>query len=88
MKAFTRTIKDEVELLETLKALSIEHGGAWVFSIKPFSHETTFEQFASPSKVPDGFHDITSNTMAHKGEIRGFTKAARRREQNRGIGRR
>jgi len=84
---FTQDIRDEAELFETLKSLSIKHGGAWVFSIKPFSHETTFEQFASPCKVPDQFHDLTSNKMAHKGKIRGFTKAARRREQNRGLGR-
>jgi len=83
----TRKIADEKELFETLKSLSIEHGGAWIFSVKPFSHETTFIKFASPSKVPDRFHDVTSNKMAHKGEIRGFTKAACRREQNRGLGR-
>ena len=83
----TREIADEKELFETLKSFSIEHGGAWIFSIKPFSHETTFIRFASPSKVPDSFHDVTSNKMAHKGKIRSFTPAARRREQNRGLGR-
>jgi hypothetical protein len=87
MQKLTMVIKNETELMDTLKKLSVESGGAFVFAIKPFSHEVTFEQFKNPSSVPDQFIDLTRNTMAFRGEIRGFTKAARRREQNRGLGR-
>jgi len=82
-----RTVKDEPELWDTLKKLSIEHGGAWVHSVRPFSHEVTFKQFKNPSSVPDHFHDLAGNRIAWEGSLRGFTKAAQIREQNRGLGR-
>lgn len=82
----TKTVASEDDLTSTLIALSQEYNGAWVFSIKPFSHEVTFIRFKSPSKVPDHYLDLTRNTMAYKGKIREFTKAARSREQNRGLG--
>lgn len=79
--------ESERQLLETLKALSLEYGGAWVFAIKPFSHEVTFYRFDSPAKVPDRFVDLTQNTLAYKGKVRQFSKSALLREQNRGLGR-
>ena len=83
----TRTMTDEAHLFETLKELSRKEGGAWVFSIHGFSHKTDLIKFQNPSSVPDSFHDLTRNKMAWQGKIRGFTKGARRREQNRGLGR-
>lgn len=86
IKEITREITDETELKSTLIGLSNNEGGAWVFSVKPFSHTVTFAQFKNPSSVPDHFQDVTENTMAHNGKIRGFTKAAETRERNRGLG--
>lgn len=86
IKQITKEIKDEKEMLETLIELSVNMGGAWVFSVKPFSYTVTFEMFQNPSSVPDHFHDLTKNTMAHEGKLRPFTKAAKRRERNRGLG--
>jgi len=83
----TQRIANEEALKETLKELSRAHGGAWVFSVKPFSQQVSFRRFDSPSKVPDSFLDLTGNLMAHKGQLRGFTSAATAREQNRGLGR-
>ena len=82
----TMTIKNEAELMNTLCQLSQKHGGAWVFTVKPFSHIVKFERFQNPSSIPEHFISLTQNTMAHKGQIRGFTKAAIKREQNRGLG--
>ncbi len=81
-----KIVENEADLINTLKNLSNEHGGAWVFCIKPFSHETEFSKFKNPSSVPDHYYDLTHNTMAYNGKIRGFTKAAKVREQNRGLG--
>lgn len=86
LKEIIREITNETELKNTLIDLSVNEGGAWVFSVKPFSHTVTFSQFKNPSSVPDHFSDATKNTMAHNGKIRGFTKAAKVREQNRGLG--
>jgi len=79
-------IADENALEERLKELSIAPGGAWCYSILPFAHTTTFAQFKSPSRVPDYMHDHARNRIGWKGEIVPFTKAARIREQNRGLG--
>ena len=79
-------IADENALEERLKELSITPGGAWCYSIRPFMHTVTFVQFKTPCKVPDHMHDHACNRIGWKGEIVPFTKAARIREQNRGIG--
>ena len=90
MKA-TRELKETGTTEEALDArlieLSITEGGAWIADVMPFSKRVTFKQYPSPSQVPDHYHDLTMNTMAYKGQLRGFTKAAKIREQNRGIGR-
>jgi len=83
----TETIDNETGLEARLIALSQDHGGAWVFVIKPFSHVVQFVRFDNPSQVPDHYHDLTGNTIAYKGKLRGFTRAAVVREQNRGLGR-
>jgi len=86
-------IKDTQHLHKRLKELSIKEGGAWSFSITPFSHEVTFFGAESPSKLPDYLIHETSQCgeypngrIGYKGEIVGFTKAAKIREQNRGLG--
>lgn len=84
----TRTVKNEPELWATLRRLSVRYGGAWVHSVKPFSHEATFKRFRNPSSVPDHWLDLSGNKLAWKGKIRPFTRAARAREQSRGYGRR
>lgn len=84
-REITKEIASEKELLETLKSLSAEDG-AWVFAVKPFSHEVTFIKFQNPSSVPDSFHDLTKNTMGYQGCVRGFTNGAKNRERNRGLG--
>ena len=87
------TILDTATLNKRLVELSKQHGGAWVFSIMPFSHETRFYQYKSPSKVPDHFYDLTrgigaypEGRIGYKGKMVGFTKAAIIREQQRGWG--
>jgi len=82
----TATFKNEQELNAELVAASIEYGGAWVYSVNPFSNETKLTRYSTPSKVPDYFLDLCNNTIAYKGELRKFTKAAQIREQNRGLG--
>jgi hypothetical protein len=79
-----KVIKDESELISELKSLSLKHGGAWTFSILPFSHNTYFIKFDNPSKVPDQYIDLTHDRIGYKGKIVSHTKAARIREQNRG----
>lgn len=78
--------KDEDHLIKILKDLSMS-GGAWVYIIKPYdaNHETEFSQYDNPSSVPDYFIDLTRGKIGYKGNIVGFTRAAKRREQNRGV---
>jgi hypothetical protein len=93
LKRKVEEIKDTAQLHKRLKELSIKEGGAWTFSILPFSHDVHFVSADSPSKIPDSYFDGTTQfghypegRIGYKGEIVGFTKAARIREQNRGIG--
>lgn len=86
-------IRDTAQLHKRLKELSLKEGGAWAFVIMPFSHEVHFVGAESPSKLSDGLLDATRGNgeypegrIGYKGEIIGFSKAARIREQNRGIG--
>lgn len=86
-------IKDTAHLHKRLKELSIKEGGAWSFSIMPFSHEVHFISADSPSKIPDAYLDGTrgygeypKGRIGYKGELIGFSKAACIREQNRGMG--
>lgn len=83
----TEQIKNEAELESRLVSLSLKYGGAWVFVLQHFGHSATFVRYDNPSSVPDHYHDLTQNLMAYKGKLRGFTKAAIIREQNRGLGR-
>jgi hypothetical protein len=86
-------IKDTEHLHKRLKELSVKEGGAWSFSITPFSHEVTFFGAPSPSKLPDylieqtrQYGEYPNGRIGYKGEIVGFSKAAKIRDQNRGIG--
>ncbi len=87
MTEITETIRDKSHLRQRLIALSLKHGGAWTFSVLPFSHTTTFVRAANPSSLPDQYIDLSHNTVAWRGQLRGFSPAATIREQNRGIGR-
>ena len=78
----------EDQLHEKLKELSLEHGGAWIYSIMPFQREsepTKFLRFDSPSKVPDTYIGSSKkDVIGYKGKLVPFSKAAQIREQNRG----
>jgi len=76
-------MKDKTQVLKKLKELSLKYGGAWVYNVMPFSHDTRFTQFSSPSKVPDSWYDISHNQIGYKGKIVSFSKAAQYREQKR-----
>lgn len=86
-------IRDTEQLHKRLIELSLKEGGAWTFSIMPFSHEVHFYGAASPSKLPDSFLESTRKLgfyprgrIGYKGKIIGFSEKAFIREQNRGIG--
>jgi len=85
MKKIVMEIADQKELHETLVSLNVKHGGAWTFTVMPFSHETRFYMFKNPSSIPDQYVGLSHNRLAYKGKIRGFAPAAIIREQNRGI---
>jgi len=76
-------MEDKKQVLKRLKELSIKHSGAWVYNVLPFSHDTRFTQFSSPSKVPDSWYDISNNQIGYKDEVVPFSEAAQFREQNR-----
>lgn len=77
------TTWDEVQ--NRLKSLSIS-GGAWIASRWPYSMTIHFYRFQSPCRVPDQYYDGCQGQIGWRGQIVQFTKAARRREQNRGFG--
>jgi len=83
-KVIKRHMKDKAQVLKTLKDLSLKYGGAWAYNVLPFSHNTRFIQFASPSKIPDSYFEISHNQIGYKGRIVPFTKATQYREQQRG----
>ncbi len=83
----TEEIRDESHLRQRLLELNREHGGAWTYSVLPFSHTTKFVRGVNPSCLPDQYIDLSHNTVAFQGMLRGFSPAALAREQNRGIGR-
>ena len=85
MRTQTEYIRNEGHLKARLIELSKTEGGAWAYSVTPFTHETTFYQAASPSKLPDWLMDLSRKTVAYKGKLRRFSPAAMLREQNRGI---
>ena len=68
-----------------LKRRSKLHGGAWIYSVLPFTHDVKYRQFPCPSAVPDQYYDTADNKIGWRGRIIPFTKAAQIREQNRGI---
>ena len=86
-------IKGTKELEGKLVELSEKHGGAWVFSVTPFTHEVSFRRFSNPSSVPDEYFDLTRSKaddrhprgrIGYKGKIVPFTEAAFLREQAKG----
>lgn len=80
------------ELLDKLKELSLQEGGAWVIYHRPFHQDFELHQYKSPSSVPDfyidiGFiHDLKHVPIGYKGKIVNFSKTALIREQNRALG--
>jgi hypothetical protein len=93
IKKKVEQIKDTAQLHKRLKELSVKEGGAWSFDIMPFSNEVHFYRADSPSKLPDylyesttGFGNHPDGRIGYKGEIIGFSKSVKAREQNRGIG--
>ena len=90
LTSLTEEIADDAALTARLCELSRTDGGAWCYTIRPFSHTVRFVKFSSPCRVPDGLLGMqwgTAGQIGYKGEIVPFTKAAGIREQNRGIGR-
>jgi hypothetical protein len=85
-------VKNINEVYANLLRLSLE-GGAWAFSILPFSGTVSFYRYDSPSKVPDWFYDsmrtneYPNGAIGWRGGIVPFTKAAVIRDQQRGYGR-
>jgi len=89
----TEQITDTNQLHDRLKELSLKEGGAWSFSITPFSHEVVFVRAGVPSGIPDQYLEFTRGCgeyprgrIGHKGKIIGFSEAVWIREQNRGVG--
>ena len=81
-----KTTADSQEQIENqIALLSIKHKGAWVYSVKPFTHEVAYTQYKFPSAVPDSCYDSADGKIGWKGRVIPFTQAARIREQNRGI---
>jgi len=92
-----KALRKEIKIVKSFRdleahqlALSNRHGGAWVGDIMPYSMEVHFFMYASPSKVPDSFiesgNPFYDPKIAYKGRLYDFTKAAKIREQNRGVG--
>lgn len=87
-------LPNRTTVTERLLKASVDHGGAWVPYVPPFlevGDEILLLQYESPSHVPDSWHDTLTytsgeNCIAFKGKMVPFTTAAKRREQNRGIG--
>ena len=85
MKEIKSTATTQIEIEGEIATLSLRHGGAWVYSVKPFTNAVTYTQYKCPSDVPDRCYDMADNQIGWEGHIVPFTKAARIREQNRGI---
>ena len=88
-KALKRVIENTATKDITKRQLQLckEFGGAWVADRMPFSTETHYLMYASPSKVPDSFmdtHELRESKIAYNGKLQGFTPAAKAREQQRG----
>ncbi len=93
-KIETREFASEAELETRLIELSRNDQRAFCATVAPFSRVTTIHAFANPSRTPDHMIDVAvkfgsieaDRCIAYRGVMRGFTKAAVIREQNRGIG--
>lgn len=85
-------------MVETFKSaadhileLSKSDARAFVALSIPFSSEYEIRSYKSPSAVPDALADLVigdakTSAIAYRGRLQGFTRAAMRREQNRGYG--
>ena len=82
----TEEIADEKALVARLIELSKTRGGAWTFSVLPFSHTVTFHGAASPSRLPDWLVDLSGKRVAYKSKMTTFSRSALLREQNRALG--
>jgi hypothetical protein len=94
LRKHVELVKDTEQLHRRLIELSVKEGGAWSFTIMPFSHEVHFFGADSPSKLPDSLMESTRNwgkypigRIGYKGKLIGFSEKVFIREQNRGIGR-
>ena len=89
MQITEKNIRNQGQMEKRLVTLSKQYPGAWVASRVPFSDVVRFFQFQSPSKVPDGFMDshdpFYDSKIGYEGKLIPFSKAAKLREQNRGI---
>ena len=83
VKASTAISQEQIE--KEIVLLSLKHGGAWIYSVKPFTDKVTYTQYKFPSVVPDRCYDMADNKIGWKGRVIPFTSAARIREQNRGV---
>jgi len=88
LQKITETVTNPKQINDRLIELSNKQGKAWVFSVMPFSHTINYYQYPNPSSVPDSFLDTHAigidETIANKGRLVGFTKAAIIRDQQRG----
>jgi hypothetical protein len=93
MKVATETFAGAEALALYLIERSKADRGAFLGVVRPFSHTTDIHRFDNPSKCPDHLIDLAAqlpdenHCIAFRGRLRGFTKAAQIREQNRGLGR-
>lgn len=90
MQIVEKDIQNQGQMERRLIAISKKYPGAWVPSIIPFSTEVHFLQFRSPSKIPDRYMDShipgVEIKIGYEGKLVPFSKAAKLREQNRGVG--
>ena len=83
-------IRNIEHVYELLKQYSTTEGGAWGWSIMPFSHTCRFYKYDSPSKVPFAELDFMrtneyeKGAIGWKGQIIPFSKAQIIRDQQRG----
>ena len=84
------------DIYTTLRELSRDRRGAWVFCALPFSQPgdvVTFTQYDSLSRIPDYYcallrtAEYPRGAIGWQGKIVSFSASTLIREQNRGIGR-
>jgi hypothetical protein len=85
-------VRDGKHIYQLLIEFSLK-GGAWAWSVMPFSRECHFHKYPSPSRIPDYYYDLMrtneypNGAIGWKGKIVSFTKGQIIRDQQRGYGR-